>query len=202
MSDYDQLRLEILKRIKKRLSDKRFKHTLRVETEAVKLANYYRSDWQKASIAALLHDNAKNYDDDKKLRLVYKYAIKLNQSEENNIDLVHAKLGSVIAQKKFDITDVDILNAIKYHTTGRPGMSMTEKIIYIADFIEPGRKAFPGLEKARDLAYQDINLAMIKILMMTINHVIDKGKIIDPGTEMAYEYYYRLYAKEHPESNI
>lgn len=202
MSDYDQLRLEILKRIKKRLSDKRFKHTLRVETEAVKLANHYRSDWQKASIAALLHDNAKNYDDDKKLRLVYKYAIKLNQSEEKNIDLVHAKLGSVIAQKKFDIDDMDILNAIKYHTTGRPGMSMTEKIIYIADFIEPGRKVFPGLEKARDLAYQDINLAMIKILMMTINHVIDKGRIIDPGTEMAYEYYYRLYAREHPESSL
>ncbi len=202
MKDYEQLRLAILKRIKKKLSDKRFQHTLRVESEAIKLANHYRGDCQKASIAALLHDNAKNYDDDKKLRLVYKYNIQLNQSEKANIDLVHAKLGSVIAAKKFNIDDIDILNGIKFHTTGRPGMSLTEKIIYIADFIEPGRKAFPGLEKARELAYIDINLTMIKILMMTINHVVDKGRIIDPGTEMAYEYYYRLYAKEHPESNI
>lgn len=198
MENYKELREYIVKKISKRLTDKRLDHTFRVEEESIRLANHYRSDWQKASIAALLHDNAKNYSDDKKLRLVYKYDVKLSPAEEVNIDLIHAKLGSVLALKKYGIKDSEILNAVKYHTTGRPGMSMTEKIIYIADFIEPGRKNFPGLDKARELAYSDINMAMIKILMMTINHVIDRGRIIDSVTEKAYEYYYRVYAKEHP----
>ena len=201
MENYNDLRAAALKRVKKKLTQGRYEHTLRVEAEAVRLARHYQADWQKASIAALLHDSAKNYSNDKKMKLVKKYDITSSKAEEANIDLVHAKLGSFIASHKLGITDREILNAIKYHTTGRPSMSLTEKIIYIADFTEPGRKDFPGLKKARELAYTDLNQALIKILMMTLNHCIDRGRVIDTTTEKAYEYYYRIYSQEHPLSN-
>ena len=195
--EYHELQEYILPKIKKRLTTKRYEHTLRVEKTAIELAKKHKANIYSVAIAALLHDNAKNYTNDKKLKLCHKYNIELSQAEQANIDLVHSKLGSVLAKEKYNIQDLDIINAIKYHTTGRPHMSITEKIIYIADFIEPGRKEFPGIVKARDLAYQDLDTALVKILMLTINHVVDRGQIIDPITEETYEYYYKLYSEKH-----
>lgn len=195
--EYLRLRERLLPKIKKRQSPKRFEHTLRVEETAIYLAQKYGGNVYDVSIAALLHDNAKNYPNEKKLKLCKRYNIKLSKAEEANIDLVHSKLGGVLANKKYHIENQDIINGIKYHTTGRPHMSLTEKIIYVADFIEPGRKEFPGLIKARELADDDLDTALVKILMLTINHVIDRGLIIDAITEETYEFYYKLYCKKH-----
>jgi len=194
---YLQLREKIIHKLKKVQRDKRHDHTLRVEETAKALAKIHNVNVQKASIAALLHDYAKNYSKEKKLSLCNKYKIHLSLPEEENIELVHGKIAGYIAQDKFDIHDLDIIAAITYHTTGRPGMSPLEKVIYVADFIEPGRKEFPGLIKARELAYEDLDRGIIKISMLTINHIIDQGGLIDPVTERTYEYYYGIYAKKH-----
>lgn len=195
--EFNAIRNRILPKIKKRLTQKRFEHTLRVEKMAIQLAEIHGGNIYDVSLAALLHDNAKNYSHDKKLRLCSKYDVVLSKAEEANIDLVHSKLGGVLAKEKYHIDNQEIIDAIKYHTTGRPRMTTTEKIIYIADFIEPGRKEFPGMLKARELAQDDLNTALVKILMLTINHIIDRGHIIDSITEETYEYYYKLYNDKH-----
>ncbi len=193
--NYKKNRRKLVSKMKRKLTNKRFNHSLNVEKVAIELSKIYGGNSQKVSIAAILHDNAKNYSDDKKMKLVKKYNIPLSMAEKSNIDLVHAKLGSVIANNKYKIYDKDILNAVKYHTTGRPNMSLTEKIIYIADFIEPDRKSFPGLEKVRKMAYNDLNATLVKILMLTINHVVNRGQIIDDITKKTYEYYYKINSK-------
>lgn len=193
---FDELREQILRKLKKKLTDKRYDHTLRVENTALMLAHIYGANTQIVSLAALLHDNAKNYSDEKKLRLCKEYKVPLSAMEEENIDLVHSKLGAVLAYEKYGIRDQDVLNAISYHTTGRPEMSLVEKIIYVSDFIEPGRKEFPGLQKARELCFRNLDLGLMKILMLTINHLLNQGKLVDPITERTYEHYFELCSAE------
>ncbi len=191
--EYTLLRKKIIHRLKKKQSPKRFKHTLRVEKTGIELAEHYGADTIKVSLAALLHDYAKNDSTEKKERLCKKYSITLSELEHENMDLAHSKLGAAIAKGKYHIEDTEILHSILYHTTGRPHMSLIEKIIYIADFIEPGRKNFPGMTKVRQLAYVNIDYCLVKILLLSMNHLIDQGKAIDPITEQAYAYYYQHY---------
>ena len=190
---YVELREKLIKRLEKKQTEKRFTHTLNVEKTAIELAKIYDADPIKVSLAALFHDYAKSYSTEKKERLCEKYSIVLSEIEHENMDLAHSKLGAAIAKAKYNIDDEDVINAILFHTTGRPHMSLIEKIIYIADFIEPGRKEFSGLIKARKLAYEDIDKSLVKILLLSINHLIDQEKPIDPVTEQAYEYYYQRY---------
>ncbi|MCG6201837.1 bis(5'-nucleosyl)-tetraphosphatase (symmetrical) YqeK [Psychromonas antarctica] len=197
--EFDKLREVILPKIKKQLIPKRYEHTLNVEKTAIALAEKHNGKVYDIALAALLHDNAKNFSDEEKLALCKKYHIELSKTEEINIDLVHAKLGGVLAEDDYHVENQDIINAIKYHTTGRPNMSMTEKIIYIADFIEPGRKDFPGLIEARKLADENLDAALISILSLTINYVMDRGLIIDPTTEETYEYYRKKQTPEKEE---
>lgn len=193
--EYDELRNKIIKRISKILTTKRFQHTLRVEDTAIYLARKFHGDVKKVSIAALLHDYAKNYSDDEKIALCHKMNIILTQHESSNLDLVHSKLGAEIAIKKYHIDDHDVIHAIMYHTTGRPHMTLTEKIIYIADYIEPGRKSFPELIEVRNSAEHDLDEAIVKKLILTIQFLIDKGQYIDPITQETYEYYVNLVKK-------
>jgi predicted HD superfamily hydrolase involved in NAD metabolism len=103
--------------------------------------------------------------------------------------LLHAKVGAVYAVEKYGITDEDVLNAITYHTTGRPAMSQLEKIVYVADYIEPNRKPIPLLDKVREIAYQDIDEAIILILDRTLEYLNEKCSLIDPLTKETYDYY-------------
>lgn len=199
--EYQKLRNEVISKLKKRLTSKRFDHTLRVESTAIALAEKYSADTQKVGIAALLHDYAKNYSDDEKLMLCKKMAIPLTQHEKSNLDLVHSKLGAQIAIKKFHINDPEIIHAIMYHTTGRPHMSLTEKIIYIADYIELGRKSFPELIEVRKLAETNLNEAIVKKLLLTMHYLIEKEEYIDPITRETYEYYFDLHKTIQTNSN-
>lgn len=196
---YETLREHIVRKLEKRLTQKRFEHTLRVETTAIALVKRYGGDIHDASIAALMHDYAKNDTIKKKEKYIEKYGIVLSAVEKERMDLAHGKIAAAIARHKYKVDNGDIIHAIMYHTTGRPGMSSLEKIIYIADFIEPGRRMFPGLDKVRDLAYEDLDRCLIKILMLTINHLMDKDMPIDPITEQTYEYYFERYNEEHIE---
>lgn len=104
---------------------------------------------------------------DKKIRICNKNQISYSKIEAENPYLLHGKVGAYIARKEFDILDEDILNAIIWHTTGRPDMSLLEKIIFVADYIEPSRRPIPELNLIRQLAFTDINQAVIKILENT-----------------------------------
>jgi predicted HD superfamily hydrolase involved in NAD metabolism len=182
----------IEKKLSKELDRKRFVHTMGVANTAVNLAMAHQADLEQAYLAGLLHDNAKCLSAEDKKKLAKKYHFVLNAAEEKNPDLLHAKLGAKLAEKVYGIKDETILNAIQYHTTGRPDMTEMEKIIYIADYIEPNRKMLPELTKVRQTAFRDLDQTMILILENTLNYLKQKEAVIDSMTQETYKYYQNL----------
>lgn len=182
---------ELRTKIKKTQDKKRFEHTLGVTYTAACLAMCYDVDTERAEIAGLLHDCAKCLSNDKKVELCKKQSIEINMTEAKNPFLLHAKAGAYLAQYKYGIGDEDILNAVRYHTTGRPGMSTLEKIIFIADYIEPGRDHSARLPELRRLAFRDLDRAMAEILKDTLSYLDGSENEIDPMTRKTYDYYTR-----------
>ena len=182
---------DLLKRkIKKELDRDRYQHTLGVAYTAACLAMRYGEDLDKAYTAGLLHDCAKCIPTDEKFRLCDKYGIELSRFEKENPALIHAKLGAYIAENKYGISDDDILAAIRTHTTGEPEMSLLQKIIFTADYIEPRRDQAANLKEIRQLAFTDLDRAVEKILYDTLNYLGKKKDApVDPMTKMTYEYY-------------
>ena len=180
---------KIRKKLEKHLDAKRYEHTLGVAYTASALAMCNQADMDKALIAGLLHDCAKFMGNEKKISICKKEHIPITRIEEQNPFLLHAKVGRFLAKKQFHIHDEDILNAILFHNTGRPKMSVLEKIIYIADYIEPGRKHAPNLPEVRRLAFQDLDLALLQILKDTLGYLHDGNAVIDPMTQETYDYY-------------
>ena len=179
---------KIRKKMEKTLDSARFEHTLGVTYTAACLAMRYDADITKAQIAGLLHDCAKCLTNEKRIFLC-KHNIQMNEAELKNPQLLHAKVGSFLAMEEFDIHDQDIINAILNHTTGRPDMSLLEKIIYIADYIEPMRYKASRLPEIRKIAFQDLDETMYEILKGTLEYLDKKGNTIDPMTLQAYEYF-------------
>ena len=177
------------RKLQSALSLPRYIHTMGVVKTALKMAKKWGVDVDEARAAALLHDCAKDYPKDMKLRFCKEYHIPVDDVMAKNIDLVHQFLGAEVAKREYLVEDEEILNAIKYHTTGKPDMTLLEKIIFIADYIEEGRKKFDTLDEARKLAYEDINKAMAFILKNTIEYVKEKNKPLHPLSVQALEYY-------------
>ncbi len=182
-------------KLSKELDKKRFAHTMGVAYTAANLAMAHEEDLYDAYLAGLLHDNAKCISSSEKRKLCKKYKIVLNEAEEKNPDLIHAKLGAVLAKEKYGVKDSFILNAIRYHTTGRPGMTELEKIIYIADYIEPNRKTLPDMPKIRKTAFRNLDEAMVLILQSTLQYLTDKKASIDRLTQDTFDYY-KLYVRK------
>ncbi len=174
-------------KLKKTLSEKRYKHSLGVCDEAVKLAKLYGADEEKAYLAGLLHDCAKGYDADKQIELCTKYGVELDEITLSCKAVIHAPLGAAVAKDKYGIDDKEILEAIRCHTVAKANMSLLDKIIYIADMIEPMRD-FPGVDKLRKAAYEDIDKAFIIGLKQSIVFNAEKNKIIHPDTISAWNY--------------
>lgn len=181
-----------LKKIRKAMENvqdsKRYEHTLGVEFTAASLAMRYGCDIKKAQIAGLLHDCAKCITDEKRISICRKNRISMTELEKKNPFLLHAKVGAHLASEKYGIKDPDILNAIRYHTTGRQGMSLLEKIVFVADYIEPCRKHAPNLQEIRKLAFIDLDQALLKILEDTLSYLRNSDGDIDPMTEAAWQY--------------
>ena len=175
--------------MEKSLDAKRFEHTLGVAYTAAALAMRYDADILKAETAGYLHDCAKCMSNEKRLSICARHNISVNEIEKNNPFLLHAKVGSYIAMKKFDIHDSDIINAILNHTTGRPDMSLLEKIVYIADYIEPGRRQAPNLTAVRKLAFEDLDEALFRVLGDTLVYLNTVDGDVDPMTQKTYDYY-------------
>ena len=123
------------------------------------------------------------------LKLCEKYKITLTDLEHSMPALIHAKLGAYLAENEYGIKDREVLDAITYHTTGRPEMTMLEKILYIADYIEPRRYKADNLPQIRRMAYEDLDQTMYAILKGTLEYLQRKGGCIDPMTLQAYEYF-------------
>ena len=177
--------------LKEMLPERRLKHSLNVSKCAVKLSEIYKCDKQKAEIAGLVHDCAKYFTDEQIEDCVRKFNIELDPLEVNNLALSHSVIGSYVAKEVFDIDDEEIINAIKYHTTGRENMSLLEKIIYMADLIEEGRKV-PRVEELRELTFSGkLEEALILSFNNTIKFVIDNNQLIHPRTVSARNYILR-----------
>lgn len=177
----------------------RYQHTLGVMYTAASLAMAYQYDIDKAMFAGLLHDCAKNVPHEKKLELCKKYQVEVTDIERENPFLLHAKVGAIIARKKYHVKDEEILHAIAVHTTGAPNMNTLDMILFIADYIEPGRDKAKNLGQVRKMAYQNLEHTVEKILSDTLNYLNGKSGRIDPTTELTYQYYKnrRELANEH-----
>ena len=189
-------RVELIKTLEQELSYKRFIHTLSVAGTASSLAMCYGADLEKAETAGLLHDCAKCMDVRKMQKVCEKAGLTVSSFEADSGSLLHSKAGSVLAAETYGITDPDMTNAIRYHTTGRPGMSLLEKIIFVADYIEPGRFTAKNLPLIRRLAFSDIDEALMKILYDTLVYLNSTGLVVDPMTQKTYDYYKQIFEEK------
>lgn len=174
----------LLEQMKERMPEKRYVHTKGVATTAMHLAYIYGEDPEKAEIAGILHDSVK-YADKKWLKQIIISEKMDPLLLDFHHELWHAPVGSYIALNEFNIKDGDILQAIKYHTTGRAGMSNLEKIIYISDMIEPSRN-FPEIDVLRDKAETNLDDAMRSCITHTIKFLIEKKQPVFPDSFHCY----------------
>ena len=162
------------------LKHKRIPHVLGTEQEAIRLAERYGADVEKARVAALLHDCTKRLDLEEQLALCRQYGIRLDALEQQALKLLHAKTGAAIARDVFGVDD-EIYRAIWWHTTGHAGMTLLEKIMYLADYIEPSRD-FPGVDKLRAVCYKDLDEGLLMGLEMTIEEMTSMGNPVHHAT--------------------
>ena len=177
------------KKLQHYMDKSRYQHTLGVMYTSAALAMAYNYDIKKAMTAGVLHDCAKSMPHEKKFELCKKHHIEVSEIEQENPFLLHAKVGALIARKKYDIDDEEILHAITVHTTGEPAMSTLDMILFIADYIEPGRDKAANLTEIREMAFQNLEHTIEKILYDTLNYLNGKSGRIDPNTAETYEYY-------------
>lgn len=193
MSEYDLEK--ITKKLSKRIDESRMRHTVGVQYTAAALAmalapkGYEKKLLSQAMTAGLLHDNAKCMSGAELLEKSLKHGIEVSDVEEKNPFLLHGKLGAYYAKHRYGVDDKEILSAIAFHTTGRPDMTLLEKIIFVADYIEPGRKKQPRLDELRRIAFADIDLCVYMISEDTLSYLYPK--VIDEMTVRTRDFYFR-----------
>ena len=168
----------------------RIAHVTGVESQAVMLAMQWGIDPETAAVAGILHDITKAQSKEKQLKLCEKYGILLEKAEKENPSLLHARTGAALAKERFGVSD-EIVEAIRWHTTGKPDMNTLEKILYLADYTEPNRD-FEGVEELRSLCFEDLDKAMALGLQMSIDDLNERGKPIFHDTMDAYNWYKNL----------
>ena len=175
---------KIMEVLKEKLKPKRLKHSIGVKETAAELARVFGADVEKASLAGLIHDYAREIRLDVAIEESRKHDLTVDSVCYLEPVLLHGPLGAKLANLEFGVADQDILNAVFYHTTGRKDMSLLEKIIYVSDFIEPNRD-FPGVEEARKIAFVSLDRCVLFAHDSSIRHIIAKGKIIHPDTVLS-----------------
>lgn len=171
--------------IRTHLKQSRYEHTLRVRDEAIRLAKRFGADPAKAETAAIYHDMAKNLPQEEMNACVRAFGLEEKYLDAPN--LAHSKVAAGMMRRDFGINDPELLNAVSSHTTGRAGMGLLEKIVFLADAIEPGRE-YPSVDAIRALATEDLDSACICLLERTIAYLEEKGAAIDPDTEETLRY--------------
>ncbi|QNU65868.1 bis(5'-nucleosyl)-tetraphosphatase (symmetrical) YqeK [Ruminiclostridium herbifermentans] len=167
--------------LKESLKPNRYVHSVNTMKAAIQLAEHYGEDKDIAAVAGLLHDCAKELNDIEILKYCNDNKIELNEIEKNQLFLMHGEVGAIIAKEKYSVENEIILNAIRYHTTGFSKMNMIDKIVYLADYIEPGR-THRSADDVRSLVYEDIDKALICAFNNVIKFVIMQNGLIHPFT--------------------
>ncbi|MBQ9461472.1 MAG: bis(5'-nucleosyl)-tetraphosphatase (symmetrical) YqeK [Clostridia bacterium] len=180
--------------ISMRMKSARFKHSKNVAREAVRLAKKYGADEAKAELAGILHDATKETDGPEQMSLIRRAGIVLTEMEQNSSKLWHAISGSAYVQVELDITDKDIIGAIRYHTTGRAGMSVLEKVIFVADFTSADRD-YEGVDRIRRIADKSLDEAVLEGMAFTISDLAQRKITIAPDTFAGYNEMAALRAK-------
>ncbi len=181
--------------ISKRMKSARFKHSKNVAKEAVRLAKKYGADPKKAEIAGILHDATKETDEKEQMALIRRAGIELSEMERSSPKLWHAISGSAFVQVELDVTDPEIIDAIRYHTTGRAGMTLLDKVIFIADFTSADRD-YDGVDKMRKVADKDLDEAVLEGMSFTIADLAQRKLTIAPDTFRGYNEMAALKAKK------
>ena len=177
--------VEIQQYLSDKLSAKRLQHVLAVQEMAVDLAAVHKADVWQANLAALLHDSAKWMNTEALYSAVRSYEIRLDPIEEVNPSLLHALIGVKLAVEKFTVTELEVLEAIRNHTTGNPSMGVISQILYVADFAEPTR-THNAVHLVRELAYTALEPAVHHVARAKIEHLLHKGVMIHPNTLHTY----------------
>ncbi len=172
---------EIIERLPKYETQKRIEHSIRVKETALQLYKLWGGNKQVLVYAALLHDIARDLPIEKLIEIAEKNGYRIDKIEAENPIILHAPIGAIIAEKDFGITDKNILNCIKYHTTGRASITLNEAIIYLADFIEPGRD-FEDAKKVRKMAFTDLKEAVIQETILNVAYLMVARVPIHPRT--------------------
>ena len=190
---------KIKEKLSKKLSVKRFDHTIGVSYTAAAMAMRYGLNVDRAAMAGLLHDCAKYMTDDELIEKCTKYGIECSETELRNGYLLHAKRGAYLSKEKYGIEDEEICSAVRYHTTGKPAMSVLEAIVFTADYIEPGRKVLSNFKLIRSMAFVDLDEAVYLILKNTLSYLNDEKeseqsqKEIDKHSVETYKYYKKIH---------
>ncbi|WP_449601423.1 bis(5'-nucleosyl)-tetraphosphatase (symmetrical) YqeK [Paenibacillus sp. Marseille-Q9583] len=173
----------LIEAVRAQMPAKRWKHTLGVMESSIQLAEQYGADPERAETAAILHDVAKYWPVERMKEIIEENHLNLNLLKHDK-QLWHSEVGAFVAEQDYGITDPDILNAIRFHTSGREDMSLLEKIVCLADYIEPGRD-FPGVDKIRKLAKVSLEEGLVAGFDSTISLLLEKRRVIFPLTVLA-----------------
>lgn len=195
----DEQIITVRKQLESRLDPMRYEHSLSVSFTCAALAMRYGYDIHKAEMAGLLHDCAKRFGDAVLIAKCKKRELLLTEDEIRAPAVIHAKYGAWMAEHKFGIQDEEILSAIRCHTTGKPGMGLLDKILYVADYIEPRREKAGNLDEMRYLAFQDLDQTVYALLCSTLKYLERKGSKVDSMSRQAFEYYQADNQKKAPE---
>lgn len=168
-------------KLEKLLTPRRFNHSLGVMDTALDLARRYGADTEKAVLAGLLHDCARDVRGDAVFHMCARYGIEVDEVSRHQPELLHGPIGACMLVDEFGLDDMEIRQAIRFHTTGFAGMGLLDKIVFVADYVEPGR-SFPGVDELRKEAFISLDGAMLMILDRTIGHVLAKGALLHPDT--------------------
>ena len=171
---------------KKRLSAKRYQHTLNVRRMAVKLAKRWGADPEKAALAALLHDTAKELPREEMLQILNDNAIMAENAQNRPSPVWHGICAAILAQTQWGVEDEEVLSAIRCHTTGKPGMSLLDEIVFLADMTSAERD-YPEVDYLRKLEKEDIHRAMREAREMNLHWLEESGKPVDEETRAALE---------------
>lgn len=177
-------REKALRLVKEQLTERRYVHTIGVMEAALELAERYGVDKEKAELAAIFHDYAKFRDKEEMRRIIIDQKMPQDLLQFHD-ELWHAPVGAYLVEKEAGISDAEVLEAIRCHTSGKINMSMLDKVLYVADYIEPGRD-FPGVEQVRESAKSSLDIAVIQSMKNTITYLLKRSQPIYPDTFHAY----------------
>lgn len=182
--------VKIRRELEKVLKESRLEHTMGVAYTAASLAMRHGADAERALLAGYLHDCAKYLSGEELLMICEQHEISVSDTERKNPKaLLHGKVGALFAKEKYGVQDEEILQAIRFHTTGRPDMSDLEKIIFLADYMEPGREKAPNLQQIRRQVFENLDQGMLMVLQDTLSYLEASDGEVDTQTEETYEYF-------------